>query len=773
MGHLRFLSAAGFVVAAGLLTATPGLADIVQVNIDTSSLAGITGNLAFDFLDGGPPSNTVNITNFTSDGTLGAATLTGGASGSLPAPVTLTDSSFFNEYLAGFTFGNHISFQVASTDLPPAAGSSPDEFSFYLVDSTNTNSLVTTSDPTGADSLFALGMDGSVDAYTSAQVTTTVTPLNPVPEPSYVLLLGMAVGVFGACRYAKARHAKWLWIVAALLPLTSHAAGTAGAGSGFSFTKLVDNSTPRPDGLGNFSPNYGCCWQLPAIDGNWVVFLNDLPGPNNTNLGEIWSYNLATQKFTKLVDFNTPVPGGTGNFVEFTPCERGENIQVHDGLVLFLGQDAAATGCNAGLYTVPVAGGPVSKVVDYNTILPGGTAFQFPLSGTVGLSLSKGVVVFTAQTQNPGADSGIWSANADGSNLRRVVDYNTPYCPTQPCGFVTNLFYNGFVQSGNVVFSGGGIFGEFGWNGLFESAIGSSSFGPILNSTQTLPGDPAPDPNTPGDQSEYLLPMVIDGNNVYFVASDPNFVGSCGGGNYFYGVFQTTLAGGSITKIADTCDSLPGVGAINGANSFEYLAASQGNVIFELEAQGNCGAATESIYAALGGTPTGPVISCGDYLFGHRVTGLSANAGLSLNAISGSNLVFYASEDFGNEYGIYLASPACASNISGQVTVTRGGFLYNRTTGDFLQQVTLKNNGLTAISGPMELVLENLSSDATLADASGSSSCLAPGSPYITAVGNGGSLAPGATVAVTLSFADPTKGAITYTAAVAAGAGNP
>jgi hypothetical protein len=73
----------------------------------------------------------------------------------------------------------------------------------------------------------------------------------------------------------------------------------------------------------------------------------------------------------------------------------------------------------------------------------------------------------------------------------------------------------------------------------------------------------------------------------------------------------------------------------------------------------------------------------------------------------------------------------------------------------------------------MELDIENLSSDATLANGSGTSSCIAPGSPYIDVLASAGSLAPGASASLVLSFADPTKGGITYTTAVGAGQGNP
>ena len=108
---------------------------------------------------------------------------------------------------------------------------------------------------------------------------------------------------------------------------------------------------------------------------------------------------------------------------------------------------------------------------------------------------------------------------------------------------------------------------------------------------------------------------------------------------------------------------------------------------------------------------------------------------------------------------------AAASDVTAQVTVTRGGFRYVRATGHYLQPVTLANNG-AALADPISLVLDGLAG-ATLVGASGTTSAAAPsGSPYVTLPAGG--LAAGASVTVTLEFtAQPTG----YTARVLAGPG--
>ena len=113
------------------------------------------------------------------------------------------------------------------------------------------------------------------------------------------------------------------------------------------------------------------------------------------------------------------------------------------------------------------------------------------------------------------------------------------------------------------------------------------------------------------------------------------------------------------------------------------------------------------------------------------------------------------------------SGPACASDLSSKVQITRSGFGYNFATQRFVQTVTLKNTSANAIVGPLSLVLDALSANATLANASGTTACAAPsGSPFVTLAGD---LAAGAGTSVVLQFANPSKTGITYTTRVLAG----
>lgn len=121
--------------------------------------------------------------------------------------------------------------------------------------------------------------------------------------------------------------------------------------------------------------------------------------------------------------------------------------------------------------------------------------------------------------------------------------------------------------------------------------------------------------------------------------------------------------------------------------------------------------------------------------------------------------------------GLFHGVPT-ATDVSSEVTVTRSGYVLNLATGRYSQNVTVTNSSANTISGPISLVLDNLSGNASLFNATGTTSFATPaGSPYITQFLTTGNLAPGQTVSFSLQFTDPTRAAITYTTRVLAGTG--
>ncbi len=118
-----------------------------------------------------------------------------------------------------------------------------------------------------------------------------------------------------------------------------------------------------------------------------------------------------------------------------------------------------------------------------------------------------------------------------------------------------------------------------------------------------------------------------------------------------------------------------------------------------------------------------------------------------------------------------IAAAATLTDVTAKVSVARGGLVYNARTKTYTQTLTITNTSTAALTGPLSLLLTGLSSTATLANATGSTT-VAHGStpaatPYLTL--SAGSLAAGGSVTVTLQFTTTT--APTYGLQLLAGAG--
>ena len=117
-----------------------------------------------------------------------------------------------------------------------------------------------------------------------------------------------------------------------------------------------------------------------------------------------------------------------------------------------------------------------------------------------------------------------------------------------------------------------------------------------------------------------------------------------------------------------------------------------------------------------------------------------------------------------------FVSCGCAADVTTSITVTRGGFVLNPVTGRYAETVTLTNTSANTIMGPLALVLDGLSANATLFNATGTTDTLElpAGSPYLN---SGATPAPGQNTSFALQFTNPTRAAITYIPRVLAGPG--
>jgi pimeloyl-ACP methyl ester carboxylesterase len=111
------------------------------------------------------------------------------------------------------------------------------------------------------------------------------------------------------------------------------------------------------------------------------------------------------------------------------------------------------------------------------------------------------------------------------------------------------------------------------------------------------------------------------------------------------------------------------------------------------------------------------------------------------------------------------ANPLPPSSVASQLQFTASGFRLDRSTGFYVQELTVINNSTTTLVAPLYLVLKNLPAGVALVSKSGLTGVVAPlGSPYLVMPlpGDGLSLPPAGTVKFTLKFLNPDRVSISY-----------
>jgi predicted extracellular nuclease len=103
------------------------------------------------------------------------------------------------------------------------------------------------------------------------------------------------------------------------------------------------------------------------------------------------------------------------------------------------------------------------------------------------------------------------------------------------------------------------------------------------------------------------------------------------------------------------------------------------------------------------------------------------------------------------------------ADVTSSFSVTRSSFVLNRATGLYNGTYSFTNKGATPVTGPFNVEIAGLPAGVTLTNASGQRI----GVPYITA--GAASVAPGATVTLTLTLSNPAKVGINYAATIYSG----
>jgi uncharacterized protein (TIGR03437 family) len=421
------------------------------------------------------------------------------------------------------------------------------------------------------------------------------------------------------------------------------------------FVRVAASNTPRPDGLGSFNLNV---LGRPAMDGTRIVFTTVQANQS------LWVYDLAGSQFLRLADTNTPAPGGTGTFTDFATLDSKPLLK--DGTVVFLAYDSKTTRPNQGLYSVPVGGGPIARIANYNTSDAGGGAFM-DLDASArqpfgGFSVDRGKVAFTATTANGSAS--IYTANVDGTALARVADRNVIFPLPPPALRGVDIWQNPWLWRDTLIFYGQTITDpSTGYNGIYTAPLSGGVIpSEWFNSLRALPGNANPTFHT-----RIRIPTLqIEDQTVAFVADDPGPGGAPQGGDRrFRGLYTMPRGGGALQRIADINSQLPGMATALTATSFANYSLNAGRILFRVVGGPREGfPANEQALMLWDRGVITRVIGTGDVLDGRIVRQVFD---LSPLAMSGDRLTFMV--DFaafpGPGLAVYAAVPVSNTSVTG------------------------------------------------------------------------------------------------------------
>jgi hypothetical protein len=188
----------------------PAFADGVTYDftVNTSSVTGQAGSLDFQFNPGAllTQSASLQILNFSSNGTLGSSVLMGDTSGALPGTVLFNNGGGFNDYFTGFTYGSTITFAVnlfgPAVVSPDGVSTSGSTFAFSMFADPGGTAPILTNDSVNGFALTAdINLDGTITiTNSSSQLTATSVGAVATPEPATLLLLTAGLSGLGLFR---------------------------------------------------------------------------------------------------------------------------------------------------------------------------------------------------------------------------------------------------------------------------------------------------------------------------------------------------------------------------------------------------------------------------------------------------------------------------------------------------------------------------------------------------------------------------------------------
>jgi hypothetical protein len=372
---------------------------------------------------------------------------------------------------------------------------------------------------------------------------------------------------------------------------TAALASPASAASlSWQLTKLADTATPIPgQGTTTFTD-----FDTPALSGDVAAF--------RASAGADFHgvYTAAAGGVAKVADVDTPVPSGSGDFIDFG------NVAIDGAAVAFRGFGPGQD----GIY-VSNGGAPIAVANDA-TAIPGGSGSFLGFLGRPSVSGTN--VAFTAF----GAAGQRGTYLSAGGSLSAVADTSTAI--PGGAGSFEDFLASPVVDGTTVGFVG---YGAGAQSGVYRG--GAGGLVAIADTSTAVPGG--------SGAFESFLGLDLDADQIVFRASGDTEVGLYLG------------SGGALSVIADGATDVPG-----GSGTFTGFASnpslSGGAVAFA-----GSGAANQfGIYSTLGGELAVVVDAASALEPGKTLVFL----GLGADGLDGEQLVFLARFDDGSE-AIYRA----------------------------------------------------------------------------------------------------------------------
>jgi hypothetical protein len=361
----------------------------------------------------------------------------------------------------------------------------------------------------------------------------------------------------------------------------------------FEFQKVVDTNTPIPGGTGSFIG-----FDPPSLDRRNLAFR----GLGSSQEG---IYISVGNKLRVVADSNTPIPGGTGSFTSlFSPSLDNGNVAFSSG----------------GIYIS--VGNKLRVIADSNTPIPGGTGnftyVNFP-------SLDNGNVAFAGGSTS--FETGIYIKVGD--QLKVVADSNTPI--PGGTGNFTFLF-SPSLDNGDVAFAS-------------DFPVASGIYANIGGKLKVIADRNTPIPNGTGNFGGFRSPS-LDNGNVAFAGLIPGPRLQLPTGIYIN-------VGGKLKVVADRNTPIPdGTGNFG---SFISVSLNDGNVAFVGDDDADATIypplpQQQGIYTTLGGSLK-KVIARNDSLDGKIVSSVA----IDREALSKNRIAFVAEFTDGSR-GIYVGT---------------------------------------------------------------------------------------------------------------------